>query len=167
MTEFTQFDAEALLRVLVAHRVRFVVIGGVGAQLLGAPLLTYDLDICYARDAENLQAIAAALRSIDATLRGAPAGLPFRLDAKTLANGDSFTFETSLGSFDILGTPSGTSGFDELDTAASWSDIEGGRVRVAALDDLIRMKRAAGRVKDRVHLEDLGALRDELDRRGR
>jgi hypothetical protein len=37
-------------------------------------------------------------------------------------------------------------------------------VRVASLDDLIGMKRAAGRPKDRIELEILGALRDEIDR---
>ncbi len=49
-----------------------------------------------------------------ARLRGAPAGLPFGLDAQTLANGDSFTFTTDVGSLDILATPSGTSGYDDL-----------------------------------------------------
>ena len=44
--------------------------------------------------------------------------------------------------------------------------LDGHRVRVASLDDLIRMKRAAGRTKDLLALEELGALRDELDRRG-
>jgi hypothetical protein len=34
---------------------------------------------------------------------------------------------------------------------------------VASLDDLIRMKRAAGRPQDRIAVEWLSALRDELD----
>jgi hypothetical protein len=38
------------------------------------------------------------------------------------------------------------------------------RVRVASIDDLMRMKLAAGRPKDLIELEVLGALRDELDR---
>ncbi len=37
-------------------------------------------------------------------------------------------------------------------------------VRVASLDDLMRMKKAAGRTKDKLALEWLGALRDELER---
>jgi hypothetical protein len=40
----------------------------------------------------------------------------------------------------------------------------GHRLHVASLDDLIAMKRAAGRPKDRVELEILGALREEIDR---
>lgn len=38
-------------------------------------------------------------------------------------------------------------------------------MQVASLEDLIRMKTAAGRPKDRVELETLGALRDELEGR--
>jgi hypothetical protein len=36
-------------------------------------------------------------------------------------------------------------------------------VLVASVDDLIRMKRAAGRPKDLIEVEVLGALRDEID----
>jgi predicted nucleotidyltransferase len=42
-------------------------------------------------------------------------------------------------------------------------DLDGIKVRVAAIEDLIRMKQAAGRPKDVMELEVLGALRDELD----
>jgi len=78
--------------------------------------------------------------------RGAPADPPFRLDAESLYRGDSFTFSTAAGDPDILGTPAGVSGFDELDPAAEDAELDHGlRVRVAALDDLIRMKRAVGR----------------------
>jgi len=45
-------------------------------------------------------------------------------------------------------------------------EIAGATVLVAGLDDLIAMKRAAGRPKDRIELEILGALREEIDRRG-
>ena len=38
-------------------------------------------------------------------------------------------------------------------------------VHVASIDDLIRMKRAAGRPKDLIEVEVLGALRDEIDER--
>lgn len=37
-------------------------------------------------------------------------------------------------------------------------------VAVCNLDDLIRLKEAAGRPKDRVEVEILGAIRDELRR---
>jgi hypothetical protein len=126
-------------------------------------MITGDLDICYARDDQNLERLASALRDLHATLRGAPADVPFRLDARTIRAGDHFTFSTSLGPLDCLGTPSGTEGFADLDVAATDEDLDGLTVRVASVDDLIRMKRAAGRPKDLIAVEWLGALRDELE----
>jgi hypothetical protein len=162
MTE-PAFDPLAALRVLVEHGVRFVLIGGYAAALRGSPMLTGDLDVCYARDDVNLDALAAALRELRATLRGAPEGVPFRLDAAALKAGDHFTFSTSAGPLDILGTPSGTDGFADLNASATDEDLDGLMVCVASLEDLIRMKRAAGRPQDLIAVEWLSAIRDELD----
>lgn len=166
MTTATPFDPVGQLGVLARHRVRFVLIGGFAGKLWGSPTVTTDIDICYARDTKNLDALAGALRELGALLRGAPADLPFRLDGRTLGAGDHFTFITRLGELDCLGTPQGSSGFAELDRNATGFDLEGLTVRVVSLDDLIRMKRAAGRPKDRIEVEVLGALREEIERRG-
>jgi hypothetical protein len=104
------------------------------------------------------------LAEAHAELRGVVSGLPFRLDADTLRRGDSFTFTTDLGAIDILGRPAGTDGFDDLARTADAYELFGYRVLVASIDDLIRMKRAAGRPKDLLAIEELGALREELDR---
>ena len=85
----------------------------------------------------------------------------------TLRNGDTFTLATDVGSVDLLGTPSGTGGYDDLARSADVFRLFGHRVLVASVDDLIRMKRAAGRPKDLLAVEELGALREELDRRDR
>ena len=158
------FDPLRLLRALAAHGVRFVVIGGIAGRLHGSPTVTRDLDICYARDDANLEVLATALQQLRARLRGAADPLPFRLEARTLAAGDSFTLETDAGDFDLLGTPAGTSGYDELLRTAEEVDLEGLTVRVASIDALIQMKRAAGRRKDMIEVEILSAVRDELDR---
>jgi hypothetical protein len=159
-----RFDPVGILRLFQARGVRFVLIGGLAAKAHGSPTLTVDIDICYARDSDNLERLAAALRELGSVLRGAPAELPFRLDARTLRLGDTFTFVTDLGDLDVLGTPSGVNGFDELIANAQELELDEGLVvPVASLDDLIRMKRAAGRAKDRIELEVLGALRDEVE----
>lgn len=158
---FEYLDA---LEVLVKHHVRFVVIGGIAANLRGSTTLTQDIDVCYARDGENLSRLAKALKELHARLRGGPSNVPFLLDAKTLAMGDHFTFVTEAGSLDILGHPPGIpGGYEELERAADEVDLGGFSVKVASIDDLIRMKRALGRPKDLVELEVLGALRDEID----
>jgi hypothetical protein len=142
-------------------------IGGFAGRLYGSPTVTNDLDLCCARDRDNLERLAAALRELHAALRGAPAGLPFVLDAQTLEAGDRFTFTTDAGSLDVLGTPSGSRGFAELNRAAVTMDLDGVSVRVASLDDLIGMKQAAARPKDLIEAEVLGALREEVEAQDR
>jgi hypothetical protein len=144
--------------------VSFVVIGGAAASALGSPSATFDLDICYERSRENHEALARALQSLRARPRGFPPDLPFKVDATTLLLGDHFIFSTDLGDLDCLGTPAGTQGYADLVRDAVEVEIGGVTVKVTALHDLMRMKRAAGRPKDLVELEILGALRDEIDR---
>lgn len=160
------FDPERILRTLAEHRVRYVLIGGLAARLWGSPSLTNDLDLCYARDRTNLERLAEALRALDARLRGVDRDVPFLLDAETLERGDHFTFVTVAGNLDILGHPAGSRGFDDLLATATPMQLAGHRVPVADLDDLIAMKQAAGRPKDRIEVEILTALRDERSRRG-
>lgn len=162
MTE-PAFRPVSILHSLLDRRVRFVLIGGLAGAIRGSPVITGDVDICYARDRENLERLAEALGGLGARLRGALAGVPFQLDAAALEAGDHFTFATELGALDCLGTPAGTDGFADLDTSATDEPLDGAVVRVASLDDLIRMKRAAGRRQDLIAVEWLEALRDELE----
>lgn len=156
------FDPLAILRTLTSHKVSFVVIGGIAAAAHGSPTSTVDLDIVYERSQGNLLRLAAALKDLKARLRGVPADLPFLLEAEALKAGDTFTLTTSLGDLDLLGTPAGTGGYADLVNKAVEIDIDGMSVWIASIDDLIRMKEAANRPKDRAELEILGALRDEL-----
>lgn len=162
-------DARRILQELRDHDVSFVIIGGIAGQLWGSPSLTGDLDICYARTPGDLERLAASLRALKARLRGpgVPADLPFRLDAQTLERGDHFTLRTEAGDLDCLGTPAGTRGYEDVASEAVEVEFFGMPVQVVSLEQLMRMKRAAGRAKDRAELEILGALRDELERRGK
>lgn len=158
------FDPIGILGVLAEHGVRHVVIGGIAAAAHGSPQVTQDLDVCYERSPGNLELLAAALRRLNARLRGAPENLPLQIDPRMLRMGDHFTFTTDLGNLDCLGTPSGTGGYDDLAAGAVLTGLDGLTVTIASLDDLIRMKRAAGRPQDRLALEFLSALKDELGR---
>ena len=153
-----------MLKTLARHGVEFVVVGGIAGALHGSSSITFDLDICHSRTFENLDCLEASLKQLGARLRGAPKDIVFLLDASTLRAGDKFTFATTLGDLDCLGSPAGTNGFDDLNANAVEMDIEGMKIRVVSLNDLIRMKRASGRPKDRIELEVLGALREELEK---
>ena len=163
------FDPLRALRTFDEHGVRHVLIGGYASSVLGAPIITNDLDVCYERTSENMDRLAEALKELHATLRvaGVDEELPFILDGRTIAAGDSFTFHSEAGPIDILGTPSGTGGFRDLDADATTYDLgEGLLVRVVSLDDLIRMKEAASRPKDEAHLHVLAALKVRIQERG-
>lgn len=160
------FDPLRALSVLVDENVEFLVIGGIAGRAWGSTTVTNDLDICYSRERSNLPRLARALRRLDARLRGTPPDLPFLLDEKTLWAGDSFTFETTAGDLDCLGTPSGTAGYRDLVNRAHIFDVGADmRVGFASLEDLIRMKRAAGRPKDLIEVEVLAAVAEEIRNR--
>lgn len=144
---------------------RFVLIGGLAARLHGSPTVTDDLDICHSLAAANLERLASALNEMKARLRGVDEDLPFVINSDVLTGTTNLTLSTEFGAVDLLAHPPGVSGFDELVANAIEEGIDEIRVRVASLEDLIRMKIASGRPKDLIEAEVLGALRDEIEGR--
>jgi hypothetical protein len=163
-----QFQPEEIFRILDTHRVVYVVIGGVAATLHGSILKTGDLDICPARDPENLARLTSALQAMGAKIRtpDVPSGLPFSPDANFLARMDLLNLVTHFGDFDLSFIPAGTTGYKDLAQRAVPVDLKTLRVPVAALEDVIRSKRAAGRPKDLQALPTLEILLEEIRKRG-
>jgi len=155
------------MRVLHKWKVEYVVIGGIAATCQGSTTITRDFDICYSRERANLERLTLALRELNARLRGVDVDVPFQLDAASLRNGLNFTFKTKHGDFDCLGDPGGGFDYELLKRNADEMDVGGWKVMVSSLDDLIAMKRAAGRNKDRIEVENLSALREVRDSEGR
>jgi hypothetical protein len=75
---------EQIAQVFREHGVKFIVIGGQAEALMGSPRVTYDVDLCYQRNAQNLDNLAAALRQLDVKLRGVPENVRFVIDAPRL-----------------------------------------------------------------------------------
>lgn len=141
------------------HGVEFIVIGGQAEILHGSPRVTYDVDVCYRRTPENLRAVASAMREIDATLRGAPAGLPFQLDACTFEMGMNFTFKTSIIDLDLLGHVEPIGGFDALLAHAETYPAYGMNILAVGLDDLLKVKLHINRPKDQESIFQLKAIK--------
>lgn len=160
----TPLAAEPILKALVSAGVDFVVIGGLAGIAQGSSYPTYDLDVAYARDEPNIDRMATALEGMDIQLANAPADLPFVADAATLRNGANFTFETRYGRFDILGHIPGVASYESLRDGAALRTLERVEVRVASIDHLIAMKRAADRPKDQLMLEEYIVIADEQRR---
>ncbi len=146
-----------MLESLHAEGVDYVVIGGTAAAIGGATHVTFDLDITPDRSRDNLDRLATALRRISARLVAVPdeVAAAFQLDGPTLGNGSVWNFETDHGRLDVAFEPSGTQGYKDLRRGANETEIDGMRILVASLEDVIRSKEAADRERDRAVLPDL------------
>ena len=156
-------DFEAMLRYLTEQKIEFVVIGGLAMIAQGSSYQTKDAHFCYARTDANLAALEAAFASLHPYLRGVPPCLSFRFDVPTLRAGLNFTLTTDLGDIDLLGEVSGVGQYPQVLAESDEKAMYGFTIRVLSLDGLIAAKRAAGRVKDRLHLlelEEMKKLRD-------
>jgi hypothetical protein len=160
-----EFRPTALLGMLAQAEVDFVVIGGVAIVVQANPRFTRDLDICYATDRTNLERLGALLVSLDARLRGVDGDLPFVPDAPTLRRTRMLTLTTRQGNLDLLVDPPGSPGYAALRRRADIVELGAASVRVASVEDLLAMKRAAGRPQDELDVESLEIARSRL--RGR
>jgi hypothetical protein len=154
-------DFRGLLEALSGHGVECILVGGVAARIHGSARFTQDLDIVYARTPENLQRLVRALANHEPYLRGAPPGLPFRWDERTLRLGLNFTLVTTLGDIDLFGDVPGGRSYEDLLGHSVEVEILGLTCRCVDLPTLIRLKRAAGRPKDLEALAELEAIREE------
>lgn len=156
-----EFDPFPILETLERHEVRFILIGAAAAIAHGSPIPTEDVDITPARDPENLERLANALRELGAKLRTPNDPVEFPVDGPFLNVGEMWTLATPHGDLDISFIPSGTRGYEDLQRNAVELELGPGLlVKVASLADVIRSKQAAGRLKD---LGQLPALRQTLE----
>jgi predicted nucleotidyltransferase len=156
---------EEVIRLMQLHGVRCIVIGGWAAIIHGTARSTNDVDLVYARDADNIHRLVEALRSWNPYLRGAPLGLPFRFDDATIRAGLNFTLTTSHGDLDLLGEVAGGGTYEQLLPHTQEVMAFGLRCQVVTLEHLIQLKRAAGRSRDLEVIAELQALLEERRQR--
>jgi hypothetical protein len=149
---------ERAVQALCDAEVHFVVIGGVSATLHGSAQVTYDLDICYARDFANLERLAKALAPFHPRPREFPEGVPFVWNASTLRNLLVLTLRTQIGEIDLLAEVGGVGSFAEVKAESITVDAFGRNIAILDLPALIRAKKAAGRPKDLSALAELESL---------
>ena len=159
MAEWPEFHLEALPRALVSHGVDFVIVGGIAVIAHGSARITRDLDICYATDQSNLDVLGVALLELGAHLRGVSEDVPFVPDGRTLRRTTILTLDTDHGWIDLLAAPSGAPPYATLRERAERVTLGDIAVLVASLDDLESMKRAAGRPRDLVDVEEIEVIR--------
>lgn len=159
MSDIAPFNPQLLFETLDKRKVEYVLIGALAARLYGFPRLTADADITPSQTRENLDRLAKALQDLDARVYTVtiPEGLVFDCSAPTLSRARIWNLITRAGRVDLCIEPSGTAGFDDLLRDAVKFEAFGVQFLAASLDDIIRMKKAADRPKDR---EDVLILKE-------
>ena len=143
-------DYRTLVTALITKRVAFAIVGGIALVLHGSARITRDLGISYGRDRQNLQRLSRALKPFRPTLRGAPAELPYALDAETLAAGLNFTLTTAAGDIDLMGEITGVGMFPVVSRLSNATEIYGLAVQVISSRTAVFL---AGRELARVPLD--------------
>jgi predicted nucleotidyltransferase len=138
-------DTENLLKLLNAHNVEYVIIGATAFPVHGYARATLDIDLFIRSEPENARRTLEALKKFGYDVTDL--GEEDLLSKKVLIR--QYLVETDIHPF-VQGIT-----FDQV-----WKNRVSGtygneKVYYASLDDLITMKKAAGRPKD---AEDLKAL---------
>jgi predicted nucleotidyltransferase len=157
--QWPTLNAREMLRRLTAAKVDFVVIGGIAMVLQGSARNTRDLDIVFGPSKVNLHRLGEVLAGLDAKLRNIDTPLPFVPDRRTLQNVQLLTLDTSQGWLDVHRSVDGMGTYSALRKNADRMVVGDFSVLVANRDDLIGMKRAAGRDIDRTDLKELAVMK--------
>lgn len=140
-----------LLEVLAHHSVNYIVVGGVAAIVEGAPVTTLDLAIVIEHEAENVESLLEALRSINAHYRDL-AGRHITPTRKRLTTNMTNLMHTDLGPLDVLVEIGDGERYAELLPHSRMREVAGIKVQFLGLEKVIETKEAADRDKDRVVL---------------
>lgn len=138
-------DFTTLLRRLVESGLDFVVIGGFAAVTHGSAYLTRGVEICTVLTPENVTRLRTALADWHPRHRMTPQRLSFLDHPSPGATLNNLCLETDQGVVDVLTSVLGVGDFVRLKNNAEKLEIDGVRVRVMSLSDLIAAKEALGR----------------------
>ena len=141
--------------MLAEHSVDYLIIGGVAAQVHGRRRTTMDLDVTPAPELENFRRLAAALVALDAHPVALGPGAPIPTAEQLRVAPVVPPLATRHGELHILNDVPGATAYDAMRARALRTDLDGIATSIVGVDDLIRMKQAAGRQSD---LEDIEAL---------
>jgi hypothetical protein len=145
-------DYRDILQSLADEQAKFLLVGAYALAAHGYPRATMDIDIWVMPSPDNAEAVLRALRRF-----GAPTS---ELTVTDLQNGDTiFQIGVAPRRIDIITGVSGLR-FDEAFANSVEIDIEGLKLRIPSVDDLIINKRASGRTKDLADVEALESLKN-------
>lgn len=154
---------QALRMRLKAGNLDFVVIGGVCVVYHGAPLATFDLDICCPFGVENVQKIEAAVQDLHPVHRLTAHKLPLEETRSSFGDLKNLCLQTDLGKLDFLSEVKGVGDYGEVLRCSVIAELSYGKFRFLSLEALIVAKEAVGRDRDLDALKFLRVFKEKLD----
>lgn len=125
---------------------------------------TKDCDIVPDPAPENLDSLARVAAEIGGHVQLGESLLGSeRSIAALLRNGERALIATQLGDLDVVQGLEGVPLYEELRAKAIDVEMEGVTIAICALEHLRAMKRAAGRPRDLVDLDDLDSAQPDQD----
>jgi len=142
----------AILQALIEARVAFILVGGLAAAIQGAPIHTYDVDIVFAQDAENMSRLLEVLELLDAIFRIQPSRR-LRPNLSHLSGSGHINLQTRYGPLDVLTNIGDNLRYKDLLNLSTPMRIdESTTIQVLGLQTLIQLKEQLGTEKDRAML---------------
>lgn len=161
-------DFLTFLQALSKSNAEFVIVGGVAARLYGSTRLTHDVDVVPRLDPDAWPQLIERIWALGGRPR-----IPEPVEAiQDLRNVESWmadkgmralSFRSTDGSAEIDLLMSESPNYPELQRRARRVELDGVSYFVASIDDLIEMKKRAGRPQDRLDVEELERLRDAIE----
>lgn len=153
-----------LFKALEKHKVRYLLVGGLAMNLHGVPRTTMDVDLVLALDPANLKAFLGTVETL--RLRPvAPVDTNGLLDP---AQRQKWVKEKNMLAFalrppDVQGPTVDVLIDPPVDIEAAlartvWREVQGVRIPLISVEDLIRLKEKSGRAQDRSDIEHLRRL---------
>lgn len=153
-----------LFRALETKQVRYLLVGGIAMNLHGVPRMTMDVDIVLAMDEPNLRAFLDAANDL-----GLEPVAPVKID--TLLNPQVrqvWVTEKHMIAFALRPRdPKGPTVDVLIDPPVNVAEslkraeikiVEGVRVPLASVEDMISLKRSTGRAQDEADIDQLEKL---------
>ena len=141
-------DMKEFIELLQKHKVQFLVCGGHAVAFHGYPRMTMDFDLLIKPTQENAQLIMACLNEFGF------GHIPELEVSKFCQPGTVFTLGVQPNQIDLL-TSVSSQDEQEIFDHCIIGELEDLSLNFISLDDLLRAKREANRLKDQLDVEEL------------
>jgi len=143
-------NLKALLERLLKYDIDFVLAGGLACTVHGSPLVTQDIDICFAINDEQVSKLRKALADLSPRHRMNPNFKPSFLEFPPNLQGvKNIYLETDLGVLDVLSELQPIGDFEKVKRNSITITLYGYECRVVSIEDLIKIKETMTRPKDK------------------